>query len=165
MRKKDKPLLHFTVAIINTRAHKICFVKIEMNKLKHTISFPHGSFFFGKDSHHLKIPESDVFDHSLSWTSLQRELLDDSDINVEEEKKRCASYNFGFPNATIPLRRRRLFYGALIAADSTEVIKATSMEQYNIFHTVRYLLLKAILLTTLPRTSGDSLAPRMRRKG
>ena len=106
-----------------------------MDQLKH-IPFPHGSFFFGVDSHQVKIPRNLVFDRSLSWTSLQRELLDDSNINVEEEKKRCASYNFGFPNATIPLRRRRLFYGALIAADSTEVIKATSMEQYNIFHTV-----------------------------
>jgi hypothetical protein len=109
-----------------------------MNKLRE-ISFPHGSFFFGEDSHQVKIPKSQVFDRSASWSSLQRELLDDDSdsINVEEEKKRCASFDFGFPNATMmPLRRRRLFYGALISDDSTEVIKATSMEQYNIFHTV-----------------------------
>jgi len=107
----------------------------DMNKLKQ-ISFPHGSFFFGANSHQVKIPKSQVFDPSLSWLPLQRKLLDDSDINVEVEKKRCASYNFGFPNATMPLRRRRLFYGSLISGDSAEVIKATSMEQYNIFHTV-----------------------------
>jgi len=107
----------------------------DMNKLKQ-ISFPHGSFFFGANSHQVKIPKSQVFDPSLSWLPLQRKLLDDSDINVEVEKKRCASYNFGFPNATMPLRRRRLFYGSLISDDSAEVIKATSMEQYNIFHTV-----------------------------
>jgi len=106
-----------------------------MNKLKQ-ISFPHGSFFFGANSHQVKIPKSQVFDPSLSWLPLQRKLLDDSDINVEVEKKRCASYNFGFPNATMPLKRRRLFYGALISGDSAEVIKATSMEQYNIYHTV-----------------------------
>ncbi len=64
-------------------------------------------------------------------------MLDDSDIDLEVEKERCASYNFDFPsNATMPLRRRRLFYGAMIAEDSEEVIKATSMEQYNIYHTV-----------------------------
>ena len=46
-----------------------------------SISFPHGSFFFGLDSHQTKIPENDVLDPSASWSSLQRELLDDSDIN------------------------------------------------------------------------------------
>mmetsp|Transcript_28205 Transcript_28205/g.56754 ORF Transcript_28205/g.56754 Transcript_28205/m.56754 type:complete len:602 (-) Transcript_28205:165-1970(-) len=109
----------------------------EMNKLKN-ISLPHGSFFFGPDSHQVDIPESDVFDPSASWSSLQHELLDDDSdaINVELEKKRCATYDFGFPDATMPLKRRRLFYGALISGDSAEVIKATSMEQYNIYHTV-----------------------------
>jgi hypothetical protein len=108
-----------------------------MNRLKQ-ISFPHGSFFFGANSHQVKIPKSQVFDPSLSWLPLQRKLLDDDSnmINVEEERKRCASYDFGFPNATMPLKRRRLFYGALISGDSAEVIKATSMEQYNIYHTV-----------------------------
>jgi len=108
---------------------------LEMDQLNH-ISLPHGRFIFGGNSHQVKIPRSSVFDRSISWTSLQRELLNDSDINVEEEKKRCTSFNFGLPNATMPLRRRRIFYGALISGDSAEVIKATSMEQYNIFHTV-----------------------------
>ena len=108
----------------------------DMNKLRST-SFPHGIFFFGSDSHQAKIPKSDMFDPSASWTPLQRELLDDADINIEEEKKRCASYNFGFPsNTTLPLKRRRLFYGSLISGESAEVIKATSMEQYNVYHTV-----------------------------
>mmetsp|Transcript_28863 Transcript_28863/g.69557 ORF Transcript_28863/g.69557 Transcript_28863/m.69557 type:complete len:524 (+) Transcript_28863:103-1674(+) len=109
----------------------------EMDQLKH-ISFPHGKFFFGLDSHEMNIPESDVSDPSTSWTSLQRELLDDDsdEIKLEEEKSRCASYDFGFPNSTTTPRRRRLFYGAMISDDSTEVIRATSMEQYNIFHTV-----------------------------
>ena len=107
-----------------------------MDKLKQ-VSFPHGTFFFGSDSHQTIIPKSDTFDPSLSWSPLQRKLLDDADINVEVEKKRCASYNFGFPsNDTFPLKRRRLFYGSMISGDSAEVIKATSMEQYNIFHTV-----------------------------
>ena len=111
----------------------------DMNKLK-SISFPHGSFFFGSDSHQEKILASDVFDPSASWSPLQRELLDDSDINIEVEKKRCASYNFGFPrNVTMPLKRRRLFYGSMISGDSEEVIKATSMEQYNIYHTVSFI--------------------------
>jgi hypothetical protein len=110
-------------------------VKKEIGRLKR-ISFPHGSFFFGVDSHQMEIPRSDVFDRSTSWSSLQREMLDDSDINVEEEEKRCASYNFGFPNGTTSLRRRRLFYGALISNESKEAVEATSMEQYNIFHTV-----------------------------
>jgi len=66
---------------------------VEMNKLKH-ISFPHGTFFFGEDSHQVKIPKNQMFDRSASWSSLQRELLDDESdvINLEEEKKRCASY-------------------------------------------------------------------------
>ena len=121
-----------------------------MNKLK-SINLPHGSFFFGPDSHQVQIPESDVVDPSVSWSSLQRDLLDDDSeiINVEKERERCASYGlytgnprnpvsgFELPsNLTMPLRRRRLFYGALISGDSAEVIKATSMEQYNIFHTV-----------------------------
>ena len=108
----------------------------DMNKLKN-ITLPHGSFYFGPDSHEVKIPESDMIDPTASWTPLQSMLIDDSDyINVEVEKKRCASYNFAFPDTTKPLKRRRLFYGALISGDSKEVIKATSMEQYNIFHTV-----------------------------
>ena len=95
----------------------------------------------GLDSHQIKIPSKDVFDPSASWTPLQRELLDDSDtIDIEVEKKRCASYNFEFPNSTQPLKRRRLFYGAMISGDSKEVIKATSMEQYNIFHTTVSLI-------------------------
>ena len=110
-----------------------------MDQLKQ-LSFPHGTFFFGVDSHQMKIPESEVFDPSTSWLPFQRELLEDDDdseeINVEEEKKRCKSYGFQFPKGTLPLKRRRLFYGALISDDSKEVIKATSMEQYNIFHTV-----------------------------
>ena len=111
---------------------------LDMHQLK-SISFPHGSFFFGSDSHQTKIPKSEVFDPSASWSTLQRELLDDGSdiIDIEEEKKRCASFNFDFPsNAAMPLKRRRLFYGALISGDSAEVIKATSMEQYNIYHTV-----------------------------
>ena len=87
----------------------------------------------------MAIPDSEVFDPSASWSSLQRELLNDEseeEINGEEEKKRCASYGYELNNSTLPLRRRRLFYGALISDDSKEVIKATSMEQYNIFHTV-----------------------------
>jgi hypothetical protein len=113
---------------------------IGMDQLKQ-LSFPHGTFFFGVDSHQMKIPESEIFDPSDSWLPSQRELLEDDDdseeiINVEEEKKRCKSYGFKFPKGTMPPRRRRLFYGALISDDSKEVIKATSMEQYNIFHTV-----------------------------
>lgn len=108
----------------------------EMDQLNH-ISLPHGRFFFGRNSHQVKIPRSSMFDRSISWSPSQRELLDDLDINVEEEKERCASFNFRLPNnATMPLTRRRLFYGAMISGDSAEVIKATSMEQYNIFHTV-----------------------------
>ena len=96
----------------------------DISKLR-IIAFPHGTFFFGSDSHQAKIPKSDTFDPSASWTPLQRELLDDADINIEEEKKRCASYNFGFPsNTTLPLKRRRLFYGALISGESAEVMKA-----------------------------------------
>ena len=107
-----------------------------MSKLK-KVPLSHGTLFMGLDSHQIKIPSKDVFDPSASWTPLQRELLDDSDtIDIEVEKNRCASYNFEFPNSTKPLKRRRLFYGALISGDSKEVIKATSMEQYNIFHTV-----------------------------
>ena len=113
-----------------------------MSQLEH-VSFPHGKLFFGVDSHRMTIPESEIYDRSKDWTPLQRKLLDDDhdsdeEINVEEEKKRCASYGFGFPdyNNTIPLRRRRLFYGAMISDDSNEVIKVTSMEQYNIYHTV-----------------------------
>lgn len=113
---------------------------IGMDQLKQ-LSFPHGTFFFGVDSHQMKIPESEIFDPSASWLPFQRELLEDDgdgteEINVEEEKKRCKSYDFDFPDENMPLRRRRLFYGALISDDSREVIKATSMEQYNIFHTV-----------------------------
>lgn len=69
-----------------------------------------------------------MFDPSTSWSSVQRELLGDSEINVDEERKRCASYNFVFPNDKMPLRRRRLFFGSLVSDDSKEVIKATSME-------------------------------------
>lgn len=119
-------------------AHVVTSINEDMNKLR-SISSSHGSFFFGSDSHQVKIPDSDVIDLSASWTPLQRELLDDDSdaINVEKEKERCASYGFDFPSdATLPLRRRRLFYGALISGDSVEVIKATGMEQYNIFHTV-----------------------------
>jgi hypothetical protein len=108
----------------------------DISKLR-IIAFPHGTFYFGSDSQQAKIPKSDAFDPSASWTPLQRELLNDADINIEVEKKRCASYNFGFPsNATLPLKRRRLFYGAMISGDSAEVLKATSTEQYNIYHTV-----------------------------
>ena len=116
----------------------ILIINQDMNKMR-SISSSHGSFFFGPDSHQVQIPVNEVFDPSSSWTPLQRELLeDDSDIiNVEKEKERCESYGFGFPsNVTMPLKRRRLFYGALISGESAEVIKATSMEQYNIFHTV-----------------------------
>ena len=60
--------------------------------------------------------------HATGVWILHAKLDDDLDvINLEEEMKRCASFDFGFPNATMmPLKRRRLFYGALISDDSAE---------------------------------------------
>ena len=112
-----------------------------VDHLKHK-PFPHGTFFFGKDNHQTNIPQNELIDPTSSWTSLQRTLLDDSEINIEEEKKRCASYNWELPhynNETKPLQRRRLFCGAMIANDSKEVLQAISTEAYNIFHTVEFI--------------------------
>jgi len=101
-------------------------------------SFPHGTFFYGNFNNNIHHSEEAVIDRSSNWTNIQRQLLDDEDINIETEKKRCASYNWELPDysTTKPLKRRRIFYGALIADDSKEVLQAVSTEAYNIFHTV-----------------------------
>ena len=58
-----------------------------VDNLKHK-SFPHGTFFFGRHGHQRNIPNDELIDPTSSWTALQRTLLDDADINIEEEKKR-----------------------------------------------------------------------------
>jgi hypothetical protein len=103
-----------------------------------SLTFPHGTFFFGPTSHQTTPQKSEAMDPSQSWTPLQRQLLDDSVINKTLEKERCASYNFEFQDIPNP-KRRRLFLGALIANDSFETIKASSMEGFNVFHSVAFI--------------------------
>ena len=91
---------------------------------------PHGVFLFGLDSQRAHIPENERFERN--FTSEQLQLLEDHEIDLELEGKRCASYGYELP--TNP-KRRRLFLGSLIADDSMEALRAISTEAYNIAHT------------------------------
>ena len=53
------------------------------------------------------------------------------------EAARCQSY--GFRNYRNPIRRRRLFFGAMLADDSWEVITVVGTEMWNLFHTVAFV--------------------------
>ncbi|KAL7528321.1 hypothetical protein ACHAXR_002379, partial [Thalassiosira sp. AJA248-18] len=89
--------------------------------------------------HSLRIPENETIEHS--WTPEQARILDDEEIDIEKEKQRCASYNFDFPthNENTPIKRRRIFMGALIATDSLEVLRAVGTEARGIYHSVSYI--------------------------
>lgn len=104
-----------------------------------TVRVPHGTFYFSPHSHSLHISENETIKHSR--TPKQSKLLNDETIDIQKEKQRCASYNFDFPNYNdeTPLKRRRIFMGALIATDSMEVLRAVSTEAHNIYHTVSYV--------------------------
>ena len=97
-------------------------------------TMPHGVFLFGPDSQRVHIPENERFERN--FTSDQLQLLEDHEIDLELEKKRCASYGYELP--TNP-KRRRLFLGSLIADDSMEALRAISTEAYNIAHTVAFV--------------------------
>jgi len=115
--------------------------RIDTNTIKrlddlHHVSLPHGSFYFGPDSHSVAIPGNDTLAHS--WTAAQEQALGDEEIDIELEKRRCASYGYNF-NVTAPARRRRLFLGALVADDSLEVLRAVGTEAYNVYHAVSFV--------------------------
>mmetsp|Transcript_29206 Transcript_29206/g.62102 ORF Transcript_29206/g.62102 Transcript_29206/m.62102 type:complete len:511 (+) Transcript_29206:50-1582(+) len=100
------------------------------------VNHPHGIFFFWQDSHQVRIPKHNTIEQSL--TDAQKDLLNDEDIDMNRERRRCASYKFGISNQT-PTKRRRLFLGGLVADDSMEVMTAVGLEAYNIFHTVSFV--------------------------
>ncbi|KAL7435214.1 hypothetical protein ACHAXH_002903 [Discostella pseudostelligera] len=117
----------------------------EIGDLKHRITLPHGTFFFGPDSHHVEVDPT----YKPSFNSIQQELLDDEIIDVKEEKARCARYSYQLVDEVNP-KRRRLFLGALLGDDSMEVLRAVGTEAYNIFHTVS-LVESNSTLTISPR--------------
>ena len=110
----------------------------QLNELT-KVATPHGNFYFGPHSQSVHTPENETI--QLSWTPEQEKLLNDEEIDVERERERCASYNFDLRVVEDgkPIKRRRLFLGSLIAADSIEVIRAVSTEVYNMFHTISFI--------------------------
>ena len=94
----------------------------------------HGTFFFGPHSHEVDFAAG----YKPLLNSIQKEFLNDNIIQVEKEVERCARYNFKIANQT-HLKRRRLFFGSLLADDSMEVLQAVGTEFYNVFHTVSFI--------------------------
>ena len=105
------------------------------NNIVQRLTLPHGRFTFWRNSHELDLPRKD---DTSSWMTMdQQNLLFSnytgdgtitSTFDLDNERKRCASY--GFSLHTKPSTLRRLFLGSLIADDSLEVIKAVAMEVY-----------------------------------
>ena len=110
----------------------------QLNELA-KVETPHGNFYFGPHSQSVHTPKNEAI--QLSWTPEQERLLNDEEIDVERERERCASYKFNLQleDGKPIKRRRRLFLGSLIAADSIEVIRAVSTEVYNMFHTISFI--------------------------
>ena len=63
-------------------------------------------------------------------------LVFDEAIDIVTERSRCERYNL-----TLPLlpKRRRIFWGSLIADDSWHAIAMIAMESYGIFHTAAFV--------------------------
>lgn len=120
------------------RKKKKASLVFEVGELRNA-TLPHGTFFFAPHSLEADLsPPPDVDSPPSALNSAQRELLDDEYIDVDNERERCARYNFKLLNETHP-RRRRLFMGALLGDDSMEVLRAVSTEAYNVYHTVSYI--------------------------
>jgi cytoskeletal protein RodZ len=71
----------------------------------------------------------------LSANTLKR--LDDHDVDLEAEKKRCERYGFEWDSKRTT--RRRIFWGSLIANDSFRVLQAVGTEGRNLFHSVSFV--------------------------
>lgn len=59
-------------------------------------------------------------------------------VDEDDERQRCARYGFNYTGRPRE-HRRRIFYGALIADDSREVLEAVATEVYDVFHTVAFV--------------------------
>jgi hypothetical protein len=90
----------------------------KIDDLTHHITLAHGTFYFGPSSHQMEVDPT----YQPSFNSDQQELLNDEIIDVQNEKKRCARYNYQLVDETNP-KRRRLFLGALLGDDSLEVLR------------------------------------------
>jgi hypothetical protein len=56
--------------------------------------------------------------------------------SFEDEAARCKQYGFAYTPGT---QRRRIFFGALVADDSKDVIQVHATETYGIYHTIAML--------------------------
>jgi len=115
---------------------RVTYSSIKLEQLsQHELQ--HGTFFFGPHSQHVQINSN----YEPQWTSIQKEMIHDNyndTIDFKKEKERCDRYNFDL-NLKSPLKRRRLFLGAMIASESMTVLEAVGTEAYNIFHTVSFV--------------------------
>jgi len=59
----------------------------------------------------------------------------ETEDNIEKETQRCTRYGFEF-NKEVNKRRRRIFWGSLIADDSWHAIAAHAAESFGLYHTV-----------------------------
>jgi hypothetical protein len=67
----------------------------------------------------------------------------------ENETQRCLKYGFAYDPTTIT--RRRIFYGALVASDTRDVIQIHATESYDMYHAVALVESNTTFLGT-PRT-------------
>lgn len=67
----------------------------------------------------------------------EEDMPQDQHLDEEEENKaRCKRYGFTLSS---PLKRRRIFWGSLIADDSWHVLGLASMEYYGLFDTIAFV--------------------------
>jgi len=69
-------------------------------------------------------------------------LVFDEAIDIVTERSRCERYNLTLlPSSALqlPPKRRRIFWGSLIADDSWHAIAMIAMETYGIFHTAAFV--------------------------
>jgi hypothetical protein len=76
-----------------------------------------------------------LFDILLNHETSIDDLIDTLE-KEKEEKERCLRYGFNFNATAIGRRRRRIFFGSLIADDSWHAIGIHAVEAHGLYHTV-----------------------------
>lgn len=71
----------------------------------------------------------------ILFQNLSSMKVRDEEINLEVEAQRCQRYNFNLATHTNhTFRRRRIFYGSLVAQDSWHTLAFNAMEAFGVYH-------------------------------
>jgi hypothetical protein len=107
---------------------------VDIDSLERKVVFDGATILWGKPVQ-TNVDSAKDFLFPLSENTLRR--LDDHEVDLEAEQKRCEKYGFEWDSGRTT--RRRIFWGSLIANDSFRVLQAAGTEGRNLFHSVSFV--------------------------